>query len=369
MGDDGALEARLERAHTVIGDLLGSLGEIDLLSQRQQAAAREAIDFREQRETAVKARGEVDQMRDRIKMLEEHNREMHESVAIALGWKRAAGKGWKDLIAGIESNREEVARTRARREELTAALAYAPGSIDWQRGLDLVRETIVQRNDARAELQKWRERSGWVDERIALFSDICVATGAATDSTADQVLSVVRALRADSTRMSGELLKRAEEYQLAAMGELAAIRAALPSGDEQVPVADRVAQLVCEHKEMLAEMMNGTDPEDLADAASTLAEPPAKPASELELVEFIDVVFDGPPGPTSSFVEVEDHRGHSMKVGEWIDRGDGMWALRIPMQPPAAEVGEVMAAAGALSALTAVVATSEMNWQHSPCLA
>lgn len=46
---------------------------------------------------------------------------------------------------------------------------------------------------------------------------------------------------------------------------------------------------------------------------------------------FIDVVFDGPPGPESGrFVEVEDMTGKSVGgVGEWIDRGDGMWALRI----------------------------------------
>lgn len=43
MGDESALEARLERAHTVIGDLLRSLGEVELLPERQQAAAREAI--------------------------------------------------------------------------------------------------------------------------------------------------------------------------------------------------------------------------------------------------------------------------------------------------------------------------------------
>jgi hypothetical protein len=46
---------------------------------------------------------------------------------------------------------------------------------------------------------------------------------------------------------------------------------------------------------------------------------------------YVDVVFDGPPGHESGrFVEVEDASGVSVKVGEWIDRGDGMWALRIP---------------------------------------
>lgn len=49
---------------------------------------------------------------------------------------------------------------------------------------------------------------------------------------------------------------------------------------------------------------------------------------------YIDVVFDGPPGPKSGrFVEVEDADGAGIHVGQWIDRGNGLWALRIPMRP------------------------------------
>lgn len=45
---------------------------------------------------------------------------------------------------------------------------------------------------------------------------------------------------------------------------------------------------------------------------------------------FIDVVFDGPPGPVAGrFVEVEDASGSSIRVGEWIERPDGNWALRL----------------------------------------
>lgn len=49
----------------------------------------------------------------------------------------------------------------------------------------------------------------------------------------------------------------------------------------------------------------------------------------------IDIVFDGPPSHESGrFVEVEDDRGHSISLGEWHDRGDGLWALRIPQPSP-----------------------------------
>ncbi len=47
-------------------------------------------------------------------------------------------------------------------------------------------------------------------------------------------------------------------------------------------------------------------------------------------LEDIDIVFDGPPGPESGrFVEVEDLNGRSIIVGEWIERPDGYWALRV----------------------------------------
>lgn len=42
------------------------------------------------------------------------------------------------------------------------------------------------------------------------------------------------------------------------------------------------------------------------------------------------VIFDGPPGPVSGrFVEVETEAGVSLRAGEWIERPDGYWALRI----------------------------------------
>ena len=44
----------------------------------------------------------------------------------------------------------------------------------------------------------------------------------------------------------------------------------------------------------------------------------------------VDIVFDGPPGHEAGrFVEVEDMAGRSVHVGEWVDRGNGTWALRL----------------------------------------
>jgi hypothetical protein len=46
--------------------------------------------------------------------------------------------------------------------------------------------------------------------------------------------------------------------------------------------------------------------------------------------EFVDIVFDGPPSHESGrFVEVENDKLQSISFGEWIERDDGYWVLRI----------------------------------------
>lgn len=73
---------------------------------------------------------------------------------------------------------------------------------------------------------------------------------------------------------------------------------------------------------------------------TALAQPEAR-----EPRGYIDVVFDGPPGPESGrFVEVEDATGKSIRFGEWVERADGYWVLRFMpsalAQPP--DGGEVV---------------------------
>ncbi len=48
------------------------------------------------------------------------------------------------------------------------------------------------------------------------------------------------------------------------------------------------------------------------------------------MTKHIDIVFDGPPGPEAGrFVEVENDAQASMSFGEWVQRPDGYWVLRI----------------------------------------
>jgi hypothetical protein len=45
---------------------------------------------------------------------------------------------------------------------------------------------------------------------------------------------------------------------------------------------------------------------------------------------YIEVIFDGPPGPRMRFVEVEDENGLCAEVGRWVNHGlNGYWGLRI----------------------------------------
>ena len=116
---------------------------------------------------------------------------------------------------------------------------------------------------------------------------------------------------------------------------------------------------------------------------------------------YIDIVFDGPPGPVCGrFVEVENDKGASIRVGEWVKREDGYWVLRFqpnagmtpPPPAPATDYGVLLrdirdamalghspgtewldswvrekmtAAADAIEALTAIVSAREdMDVQH-----
>jgi hypothetical protein len=66
---------------------------------------------------------------------------------------------------------------------------------------------------------------------------------------------------------------------------------------------------------------------------------------------YVDVVFDGPPGAQSGrFIEAEDEHGCGTRAGEWIDRGDGTWALRIqvPVEEKLQAASELLSSRNAL---------------------
>ena len=64
----------------------------------------------------------------------------------------------------------------------------------------------------------------------------------------------------------------------------------------------------------------------------------------MDTPEAINIVFDVPPGPEGPrFIEVETDDGHSIRVGEWQQRKDGNWGLRIAALPLAKTGAEPVA--------------------------
>lgn len=60
---------------------------------------------------------------------------------------------------------------------------------------------------------------------------------------------------------------------------------------------------------------------------TTLLPQPTTPELDTESIT-IEILFDGPPGTIAGrFIEVEDTQGRGIKWGDWVDRGDGTWAL------------------------------------------
>lgn len=56
--------------------------------------------------------------------------------------------------------------------------------------------------------------------------------------------------------------------------------------------------------------------------------------NERREMSVINIIFDGPPSHDGGrFVEVETDEGKSINAGEWIERPDGFWALRITELP------------------------------------
>ena len=91
---------------------------------------------------------------------------------------------------------------------------------------------------------------------------------------------------------------------------------------------------------------------------------------------YIDIVFDGPPSHESGrFVEVENQDGLSINFGEWVQRHDGLWALRIVDSGSQLAASENERAAGEwkISAIKDLLALQEEaegspDWRHGETL-
>ena len=96
--------------------------------------------------------------------------------------------------------------------------------------------------------------------------------------------------------------------------------------------------------------------------------------SRLATCDFIDIVFEhiqcrpdeeytdkDHPG-MDVFVEVENPEGKSISIGEWIEREDGYWVLRIPRDDPGMDEDQEKR----LESLEKEVGRIEHDLEHGP---
>jgi hypothetical protein len=122
----------------------------------------------------------------------------------------------------------------------------------------------------------------------------------------------------------------------------------LPAIPDRAPLKGReeiagvIRQMFVEH---VAGLRERSFPDVCADAiiARGIA------ATTLDHGDYVDIVFDGPPSHEAGrFVEVENAKGASINFGEWIERPDGYWALRIEKAPTTLDEAGVFRVAKAL---------------------
>ena len=76
------------------------------------------------------------------------------------------------------------------------------------------------------------------------------------------------------------------------------------------------------------------------------------------------VIFDGPPSHESGrFVEVENERGESVKVGEWRRLPDGLWSLGPLYAAPVAQTADARDAQ-ILKLLGEMEGRAKVQWEN-----
>jgi len=138
----------------------------------------------------------------------------------------------------------------------------------------------------------------------------------------ERLAEAEKLLKADESELVQLLIvneKHIEEVEAErdrALGLLANAEAAIYAAEERLAAAEReydgLKHVVECNKRLLVE----NDGLWLSLAAAESAVVP------------VHVIFDGPPSHESGrFVEVETPDGKSIRLGQWLNRGDGYWAL------------------------------------------
>ncbi len=183
--------------------------------------------------------------------------------------------------------------------EVTQEDVYA-AALQWCGEKD--RETSL--DDTRYFQNNWQHASGF-RQRVEAFA-----------SHRTQALTTARA---EAEAKDAIILQLGENAATAAK-EYADNMAALRAEVERVAGADFGEGVMAKPRWTDPRMLNDLDAEFQREAFGSATE--------------LHIVFDGPPGPTAGrFVECETPDGHSVRVGTWQERSDGLWALVIPYLP------------------------------------
>ncbi len=147
--------------------------------------------------------------------------------------------------------------------------------------------------------------------------------------------------------------------------ELASIEREVPPHEPAVPLAQRVAQLVREHREMAEEMAKGADPVDVLEAAQRISD--VCEGCGGALCERCNGCHGNGPNDPLVGACPQQVRICPRKQKDIADEVSRQAPPPRDDEPPV-ELEDV-AIAGTLSALAAVIATSALNWERYPCLA
>lgn len=80
--------------------------------------------------------------------------------------------------------------------------------------------------------------------------------------------------------------------------------------------------------DLLDDLGNDGDGDPIRELCRHVEQSVIVPVPPEKAVVPVHVIFDGPPSHESGrFVEVETSEGKSIRLGQWINRGDGYWAL------------------------------------------
>jgi colicin import membrane protein len=228
--------------------------------------------------------------------------------------------------AAAEEKRLAAERARLAEEERVAREAREAEAA--RQAAENERVRLENESAALAERQRIADEKAALQARVDAQKAEEARLEAQRQEEADQRAAVEAAQQAEAQRIADERAQlerdQAELQRMREVGDGAPVGATTSeSGDSNI----------VNEAESKGSVSSETE------SGGSVSSSTSGPEGTLPQGDYIDIVFDGPPAHESGrFIEVEDASGKSISVGEWIERPDQLWALRIARDPtPAAD--------------------------------